>query len=68
MAEPADRGTVSMCVAREFAVSRLEKQLLVKVYGLLVPVAQASCPLPPLSAGGVRSRHLVGSTSRTKGV
>ena len=43
MAEPGDRGTVSMRVSREFSVSRLEKQLLVKVYDILIPVAQGAC-------------------------
>lgn len=68
MAEPADRTTVSMRVIREVSISRLEKQLLVKVYDLLIPVAQASCRLSPLPAKRGCSRHLSGSTSRTKGV
>jgi hypothetical protein len=67
MAEPGDRGIVSMRVTREFSVSRLEKQLLVKVYDILIPVAQGACCLPPHSAENVRSRHLTGSTSHTKG-
>jgi hypothetical protein len=68
MAEPFVRGTVPMCVAREFSASRLEKQLWVKVYDLLIPVAQASCPLPPVPAEKVRSGHLIGSIPHTKGV
>jgi hypothetical protein len=68
MAEPGDCGTVSMRVSREFSVSRLEKQLLVKVYDILIPVAQGACRLPPHPAEKVRSRHLTDNTSHTKGV
>lgn len=68
MAEPGDRGIVSMRVSREFSVSRLEKQLLVKVYDLLIPVAQGPCHLPLYPAERVRSRHLIDNTSPTKGV
>ena len=38
MAEPADRQTSSLRVSREFSVCRVENELRVKVYGLLVPV------------------------------
>ena len=68
MAEPRDRETVSMHVTREVSVSRLEKQLLVKVYDILIPVAQAPCQLSPLPTERVSNRRLISSTSRTKGV
>jgi len=68
MAEPGDRRTVSMCVSRDFSVSRLEKQLLVKVYNILIPADQGACRVPPHSAESVRWRHLTDATSHTKGV
>jgi hypothetical protein len=69
MAEPRDRGTVSMRVTREISVSRLEKQLLVKVYDILIPVAQEARHLPPHHlAETVRRRRLSGNNSHSKGV
>jgi hypothetical protein len=68
MAEPVNYGTVSMRVCREFSVSRLEKQLLSKVYDLLVPVAQDRCHPPLPSAERVRSRRVSGITPYPKGV
>jgi hypothetical protein len=68
MAEPEDRGSVSLRVTREVSRSRLERQLLVKVYALLIPVAQASCRLSPRPVKGQRSGHPIGNTSRIKGV
>jgi hypothetical protein len=68
MAEPGDRQSVGKRVTREVSISRLEKQLLAKVYGLLVPIALTHCRLPRLSAENRGSRRLTGSTSRTKGV
>lgn len=67
MAEPENCGTVSLRVTREASISRLEKQLLVKVYAILIPVAQVSCRLSPRPTKGQRSGHPIGSTSRTKG-
>jgi hypothetical protein len=37
MAEPVDRQTSSLRVSREFSACRVEDELRVKVYGLLVP-------------------------------
>jgi hypothetical protein len=68
MAEPADDRTVSMRVSREFLLSRLENQLLTKVYELLVPAADGRCHVPFSSAGRVRSHRLSGITSHAKGV
>ena len=68
MAEPVDRGTVSIRVDREFLVSRLEKQLLAKVYDILVPASHMSCDRAPLPVGRARSRRTSGHTSSTKGV
>jgi hypothetical protein len=68
MAEPGDSGFVSMRVTRESSVSRLEKQLLVKVYDIVIPVVQGACHLSPHSAERMRSSLLTGSTSHTKGV
>jgi hypothetical protein len=67
MAEPGDRGSGSMRVSREFSVSRLEKQLLVKVYDLLIPVVQKVCSRSQQRAKRVRGFHRIDSTSRTKG-
>jgi hypothetical protein len=68
MAEPRDRRTVMKGLVREFSISRLEKQLLAKVYALVVPVSQVHCHLPPLPAENVRSRSLKDSLLRNKGV
>jgi hypothetical protein len=68
MAEPVDRGTVPMRVDREFLVSRLEKQLLAKVYDILVPAAQMSCDCAPRPEKRARGRRRSGHTSSTKGV
>jgi hypothetical protein len=68
MAEPGDRGVVPMRVTREFSVSRVEKQLLVKLYCLLVPVVQGHCQSPPLRAERARSRRLIRNALSTKGV
>jgi len=68
MAEPVTRGSVSLCVNREFLVSRLETQLLAKVYDLLVPAAQGRCYSPLSSVERVRSHRSRGITSHTKGV
>jgi hypothetical protein len=69
MAEPLDYGTGSMRVSREFLVSRLEKQLLAKVYDLVVPAASGCRHLPLSSAERVRSRRPTRTTtSQIKGV
>jgi hypothetical protein len=68
MAEPGDRRTVGHGLIREFSISRLEKELLAKVYALLVPVAQARCHVPPLPAAQARSRGLIDRPLRNKGV
>ena len=67
MAEPEDRGVVSMRLTREFSVSRMEKQLLVKLYCLLVPVVQGRCQLPPLAVEGLRGCCPIGKASTIKG-
>jgi len=67
MAEPRDRGIVPIRVTRESSVSRMEKQLLVKLYCLLVPAVQGPCRSPRLSAERVSSRRLMRKTSSTKG-
>jgi hypothetical protein len=67
MAEPGDHGTASLRVTREVSISRLEKQLLVKVYALVIPVAQASCELSPRPAKRLRSRSLIGNPLPAKG-
>jgi hypothetical protein len=68
MAEPVRCGSVSLCVNREFVVSRLETQLLAKVYDLLIPAAQGRCSLPLSSAERARNHRSRGITSHTKGV
>ncbi len=68
MAEPGVSGTMSMRVTRESSVSRLEKQLLVKVYDILIPVLQGACHLSPRSAENMCSSRPTGSTSHAKGV
>jgi hypothetical protein len=68
MAEPVDRRTVSVRVDREFLVSRLEEQLLAKVFDILIPAAHLSCAPAPRPAERTRSRHTSGRTSPTKGV
>ena len=68
MAEPGDRGTVFVRVDREYSVSRLEKQLLVKVYGLLVPAAQVCCTRSWPPRESVFRGRLIGSPSHNKGV
>jgi hypothetical protein len=68
MAEPLDYEMVSMRINRDFLASRLEKQLLAKVYGILVPAAPGRCPRPLSSSESVPSVHRSGITSQTKGV
>ena len=68
MGEPVACGSVLLRVNREFLVSRLETQLLAKVYDLLVPAAQGRCYLPLSSAERVRSPRPRGITSHSKGV
>lgn len=65
MAEPAAGGAESIRVVREIAVSRLERQLLVKAYDLLVPSTVSS-----RSSTGVRdgARSRNSSRMRSKGV
>jgi hypothetical protein len=68
MAEPVRCGSVSLCVNREFWVSRLETQLLAKVYDLLIPIAQERCYSPLSSVERVRNHRSRGITSHKKGV
>ena len=68
MAEPAKSGTVSMRVGREFLASRLEVQLLAKVYDLLVPAPRNRCHLLLSSTHGIRSDRVSGVTPYSKGV
>lgn len=68
MAEPVKRGSVSLRVNREFLASRVETQLLAKVYDLRVPAAQGHCYVPLSSGARVRKHRSRGITSHTKGV
>jgi hypothetical protein len=63
MAEPGDPRTLSMRIIRESSVSRVEVQLLAKVYDLLVPVVQEFCRPSPHSAERVRRRRPTNSPS-----
>lgn len=65
MAEPALGGAESIRVVREIAVSRLERQLLVKAYDLLVPVTGKSSP-SVAARDGARTRN--SSRKRSKEV
>ncbi len=63
MAEPDDPRTLSMQVVRESSISRVERQLLAKVYDLLVPAVQESCCSTPNPTERVRNQRLSDSTS-----
>ena len=56
MAEPALGRAESIRVVREIAVSRLERQLLVKAYDLLVPATGKSSP-SVVARDGARTRN-----------
>jgi hypothetical protein len=64
MAGPGNARTLSIRVSRESSASRVEMQLLAKVYDLLVPVVQELYCRSPRSAEEGRSRRLNNSTSR----
>lgn len=67
MGEPSIRAGASVDVVRDFSVCRLEKQLLVKVYELLVPVDPVSCRLSRGAADTGRPGRPIGSIPRSKG-
>ncbi len=68
MAEPSKWGSVLLHVNREFFASRLEMQLLAKVYDLLIPAAQGRCYLPRSSVESARNHRSRSITSHRKGV
>lgn len=68
MAEPVDRHTQPLQIRREFSGSRVEQELQVHVYGLLVPVFRELVGPSAAPPAEPHHQHLLGNVPSHKGV